>query len=161
MLASTQGRGQALRWGANWEPHAQKSSAICKVPHCKDIHEVGIKGTPAESSNMARGTQGWKQSFMGMFQPPRQSSASHQHNAQEREQGEQISMVHTWVCLPCCISPWREERRMSHAKSEESQKASCEPLQFMWLFPRRRWAWSWRLKKKLLCRQNRIKPERL
>ena len=86
-------RGWALRWGVTREPHAQKGSARCQSGLLQLIHTVGIKGTLAESSSTARGTQGGKQSSMGTSQPPSQSPASHQLNAQKREKGKEIPMV--------------------------------------------------------------------
>lgn len=71
----------------------KKSSTRWQSALLQHVRVVRMKGTPAESSGTARGTQGTKQSSMGTSRPPSQSPASHHVNAQGREKGKQIPMV--------------------------------------------------------------------
>lgn len=162
MLASTQGRGQALCWEGQLRASCPKKLCYMQSAPLQDIHEVGIKGTPAESSSMARGTQGWKQSSMGMFQPPSQSSASHQHDAQEREQGEQISTVRDLGMSALLYftlerrkenEPWQVRGEPKKLHVNHCNSCGCSQGED------ERGAGGWR--RNWLCRRSWIKPERI
>lgn len=93
MLAGTRGKGKADgEVGGEATESLMPTNAVLdgKAP-CRTLR--GVKGTPAESSSVARGTRGRKQSSTATSRPLSQSPASHWQDMQEREKGKQIPTV--------------------------------------------------------------------
>lgn len=167
-LAGTWGTEEArlCTGGANREPHAQKSSTRWQSALLQHVRVVGMKGTPAESSGTARGTQGTKQSSVGTSRPPSQSPASHHIDAQGREKGKKIPMVRDLGASALPHFTLGNKR-----KADEPRQVRGEPKSFTrataihTAVPREKedehgaGGTGWRTN--CLCGRNRIKPGRI
>lgn len=155
MLVGTQGKGKAdgQVGGEATESLMPTNPLLDGKVTCCNLQ--GIKGTPAESSSVARGTQGRKQSSTGTSRPSSQSPASHWQDTQEREKGKQIPMVRaldgcSWLHFTLGNTGTVAEPRQGRGEPKGSKRA----LQVVQLFSRR-WARNWRHRPKKKLSQAR------